>query len=75
MTHDDFGVWDDAATAARDQYLRSELTAETVIKITKVNDWAHSQNMQIIKSYCLHILPYKLQFIRGIHNERCQRNN
>ena len=38
ITYDDFYVWCDAATEARDKYLRGELTAEEALKIIKVND-------------------------------------
>ena len=38
MTYEDFYVWNDAATTARDQYLRGELTAEEALKIIEVND-------------------------------------
>ena len=38
MTYDDFYVWNDAATAARDQYLRGALTAEEALKIIKGED-------------------------------------
>lgn len=38
ITYDDFYVWNDAATEARDKYLRSELTAEEALKIIEVND-------------------------------------
>ena len=38
ITYDDFYVWCDAATEARDKYLRGELTAEEALKIIEVND-------------------------------------
>lgn len=38
ITYDDFYVWNDAATEARDKYLRGELTAEEALKIIEVND-------------------------------------
>ena len=38
ITYDDFYVWCDAATEARDKYLRGELTAEEALKIIVVND-------------------------------------
>jgi hypothetical protein len=38
MTYDDFYFWNDAATAARDQYFRGALTAEEALKIIKGED-------------------------------------
>ncbi len=38
ITYDDFYVWNDAATEARDKYLKGELTAEEALKIIEVND-------------------------------------
>lgn len=38
ITYDDFYVWCDAATEARDKYLRGELTAEEALKIIEIND-------------------------------------
>lgn len=38
ITYDDFYVWCDAATEARDKYVRGELTAEEALKIIEVND-------------------------------------
>ena len=38
ITYDDFYVWNDAATKARDKYLKGELTAEEALKIIEVND-------------------------------------
>lgn len=38
VTYDDFYVWNDVATEARDKYLRGELTAEEALKIIEVND-------------------------------------
>lgn len=38
ITCDDFYVWCDAATEARDKYLRGELTSEEALKIIEVND-------------------------------------
>ena len=38
ITYDDFYVWNDDATEARDKYLRGELTAEEALKIIEVND-------------------------------------
>ena len=38
ITYDDFYVWCDAATEARDKYLRGELTVEEALKIIEVND-------------------------------------
>ena len=38
ITYDDFYVWCDAATEARDKYLRGELTSEEALKIIEVND-------------------------------------
>lgn len=38
ITYDDFYVWNDTATEARDKYLKGELTAEEALKIIEVND-------------------------------------
>ncbi len=38
LSYDDFYVWNNAATEARDKYLRGELTAEEALKIIEVND-------------------------------------
>lgn len=38
ITYDDFYVWNDAATEARDKYLKGELTAEEALKIIEIND-------------------------------------
>ncbi len=38
ITYDDFYVWNDAATEARDKYLHGELTSEEALKIIEVND-------------------------------------
>ncbi len=38
MTYEDFYVWNDAATTARDQYLRGELTAEEALEIIDGKD-------------------------------------
>ena len=38
MTYDDFYFRNDAVTAARDQYLRGEITAEETLKIIKGKD-------------------------------------
>ena len=38
ITYDDFYVWNDAATEARDKYLQGELIAEEALKIIEVND-------------------------------------
>lgn len=38
ITYDDFYVWCDAATEARDKYRRGELTAEEALKIIEVKD-------------------------------------
>lgn len=38
MIYDDFYFWNDAATAARDRYLRGALTAEEALKIIKGED-------------------------------------
>lgn len=38
ITYDDFYVWCDAATEARDKYLKGELTADEALKIIEVKD-------------------------------------
>ncbi|MBE6683009.1 MAG: hypothetical protein E7595_02515 [Ruminococcaceae bacterium] len=38
ITYDDFYVWNDTATEARDKYLKGTLTAEEALKIIEVND-------------------------------------
>ena len=38
ITYDDFYIWCDAATEARDKYLKGELTAEEALNIIEVND-------------------------------------
>ena len=38
ITYDDFYIWCDAATDARDKYLKGELTAEEALNIIEVND-------------------------------------
>ena len=38
ITYDDFYVWNDDATEARDKYLRGEVTVEEALKIIEGND-------------------------------------